>query len=201
MEEGSKQSKLDVTEQDVYEAMKDIPGYLDITPGDFKELYKVALKVAVERIERSIMAHDVMTADVIFVHPDAPLKDVAELMATSTVSGVSVVDGDNRPVGVISEKDFLYHMGRTRSGNFMLIIAECLRGKGCLALPIREQKAADIMSAPALSVTPDSTVHEIAELFVANNINRVPVIDAEGVLCGIVSRADVVRSAGIMKQA
>lgn len=197
--------KLDLTEADVYEAMKEIPGYLDITPSDFHELYGAAIKMAIARIERSILARDVMTAEVFTVGPDTLLKDVANKMASSGVSGLPVVDDNKKPLGVISEKDFLYqmagtHKGKTRSDSFMLVIAECLTGKSCLAAPIRAKKAADIMSTPAVTVTPKTTVREIAELFVKRNINRVPVVDSKGAVCGIVTRADIVRSAGLVIQ-
>ena len=49
-----------LTDQDVYETMKSIPGYLDITPGDFKELYCHAFRHAVERISRSVLGRDLM---------------------------------------------------------------------------------------------------------------------------------------------
>ena len=48
-----------LTDQYVYEAMKSISGYLDVTPGDFRELYCHAFRHAVERISRSVLARDI----------------------------------------------------------------------------------------------------------------------------------------------
>ncbi|MBI5663518.1 MAG: CBS domain-containing protein [Nitrospirae bacterium] len=190
--------KIDISDKDVYEAMKDIPGYLDITPGDFKELYKYAYNHALSRITRSVKARDIMTRDVISVEKDVSLKRVAELMARNVISGIPVVKKDKKVVGVISENDFLSRMGGKSAKSFMGVIAECLKGKGCVAVSIREQSARDIMTSPAITVNEETTVNEIAGIFTEKNINRVPVVNPDGVLTGIVSRADIVR-ASIMK--
>ena len=76
----------------------------------------------------------------------------------------------------------------------MGVIAECLRGKGCVAVSIREQSARDIMTSPAITVSEETAVNEIAGIFTGKNINRVPVVNPDGVLTGIVSRADIVRA-------
>ena len=80
--------EVTISDDDVYEAMKDIPGYLDITPGDFKELYQLAYGHAVSRITQSVRARDIMTGKVIRVREEDLLKDVAELMARSGISGL-----------------------------------------------------------------------------------------------------------------
>lgn len=184
-----------LTDQDVYEAMKSIPGYLDITPGDFKQLYCHAYRHAIERISKSVLARDIMAKDVAFVRRDTPLGEVAELMGLRWISGVPVTDEDRKVVGVISEKDFLSRMGEAGPKNFMTVIANCLRAKGCIALPIRAKKARDIMSSPAVTVLEDSTYSEITGLMAQRAINRVPVTDQEGRLIGIITRNDLIKAA------
>ena len=62
--------------------MKDIQGYLDITPADLKEIYKFAYRHALERITSSVRAHaHIMTRQVFSVKRTMPVKEVAELMA------------------------------------------------------------------------------------------------------------------------
>jgi len=185
-------SRAEISDEDVYEAMKDVRGYLDITPSDFKEVYRLAYRHAVRRIAGSLRARDIMSRNVLSVRPDTPLHEVASTMARRGISGVPVLDDDNRVVGVISEKDFLHRMGGTGRKGFMAVIAQCLRERGCVAAPIKAKQASDIMSAPAVTVPEDATLMEIADLLAARNINRVPVVDAGGRLAGIVSRQDVV---------
>ena len=184
----------DISDSDIYEAMKEIPGYLDITPSDLKEIYRHAFRHARERVSRPIKAAAIMTRDVHHVRVDTPLGDVAELMARQRISGVPVLDEAGRVAGIISEKDFLGRMGAPDTAHVMGVIAACLAGKGCVALPIRGRTAAEIMAAPAITVREDTSTLEITEILAARNINRVPVVDGSGKLVGIVSRADVLRA-------
>lgn len=185
---------VDISDDDIYEAMKDISGYLDITPGDFKEVYLKAYRHAVLRLTRSVKVSEVMTKDVAAVSLDAPLEDVAAIMAERKVSGVPVLDGDGKVIGVVSEKDLLSVMGAGEANTFMEVMAQCLKGKSCLAVPVRARVAADIMSSPAVTVEEDTRVIEAATLLTQKGINRVPVVDRSGRMVGIVSRGDVVRS-------
>lgn len=185
---------VDLSDKDIFDAMTEIPGYLDITPGDFKEVYLKAYQHALARLTRSVKVEEIMTAEVASVFRKTPIQEVAELMARRRVSGVPVLDDENSVVGVISERDFLRTMGGEQAGTFMDVVADCLRGGSCLAAPMRVQCAEDIMSAPALTVTPDTPLTEVAHIMANRKINRVPVVDAAGRLIGIASRADLVRS-------
>ena len=185
---------INLTEADILEAMKKIPGYLDITPLDFKEVYCLAYRQAVERLSREVTAREVMTQEVTHVQIDTPLAEVAESMGGRGVSGVPVLNRAGQVVGVISEKDFLSRMGVTGPKNFMNLVAGCLKTKGCIALPLKQQKAEDIMSSPAVIVAADATVREIANLFTTKNINRAVVTNKDGLLLGIVSRGDIVKA-------
>jgi CBS domain-containing membrane protein len=182
---------IDLTEADVLEAMKEIPGYLDITPGDFREIYRLAYRRALSRLLREITAATIMTRDVVAVSEESPLAEVAAAMGEHGISGVPVVDRNGRVTGIISEKDFLTGMGVTAPQNFMRLVANCLATKGCVALPIKKQTARDIMTAPPITVTPTTTIKEIALLFTTRKINRVPVIDADSKILGIVTRGDL----------
>lgn len=186
---------VDLKDEDIFAAMEQIPGYLDITPGDFKAVYQLAYQQALERLSREVTAGEIMTRDVISVRPDTPLAEVAAAMGQQGVSGVPVVDEAGRVVGVISEKDFLTHMGVKEPKNFMVLVAGCLKSKGCIALPIKKQQAGDIMSSPALTVGEATPVKEIAAIFTRKGINRVAVTGTDGRLRGIVSRGDIVRAA------
>lgn len=191
---------VDISDEDVYEAMKDIPGYLDITPGDFKDVYTRAYQHALRRLIRSVTAADVMTIQVTSVRRDTPLKEVAEIMAKKGISGVPVVEGEGRVVGMISEKDFLGSMGSSLETTFMEVVARCLQGKGCLAVPIRAKAAGDIMTSPPVTVTEQTPLMDVAQILSERKINRVPVLDGEGKMVGIVSRADVVGSSPVGRQ-
>jgi CBS domain-containing membrane protein len=185
---------MDISDDDILKAMKDISGYLDITPGDFKEIYRFDYKHAVDRLMHSITAKDVMTRAVVFVKKDTSLEEVADILNRHPISEVPVVGDDQSVAGVISEKDFLFHMGAKEMRSFMGVVAHCLRNKGCVALPMRMQTAEDIMTSPAITVSEDTPAFEIASIFIEKNINRTPVADRNNKLLGIVTRTDIVRS-------
>lgn len=183
----------EVSDQDIYDAMKDIPGYIDITPGDFKEIYHLAYRHAAKRTAASVKAREVMTRNVLTVKRTTPLKDVAALLARNGISGAPVLEDDDRVAGIVSEKDFLSRLGITGSRTVMGVIEQYLKEKGCMIVSIRSGKAEDIMSSPAVTVSEDMTIQEIARIFTEKKINRVPVTDMKGHVAGIVSRADIVR--------
>ncbi len=186
--------KIEISDDDIFEAMKDMQGYLDVTPGDLKEIYKFAYRHAYDRIMKSVKACDIMTREVITVGRLTSLDEVAGVMASGGISGVPVLEDDGRIAGVISGKDFLASMGAKDKMNFMAVIAECLKGGECVSMPISRKKAEDIMTSPAITVEENKAVNEIADIFSSKKINRVPVVDKSGALIGIVSRADIVRA-------
>lgn len=187
-------ASLPISDEDIYEAMKEIPGYLDITPGDFKDLYKLVYHHTLQRIAESVKARDIMTGTVVTVQPDTSVQEAADLMAVKKVSGVPVIDPAKHVVGVLSEKDFLSRMGPGGPKTFMDVIARCLVAKGCAALAIREKKVGDIMTSPAITVAQDTNLQAISTLLKEKNINRVPVIDQQDALTGIISREDIVHA-------
>lgn len=85
-------------------------------------------------------------------------------------------------------------MGGKDLRSFMSVVAHCLKGKGCLASPMRHRKAEDIMTHPAVTVNQETPLSEVANIMAANNLNRVPVLDHVGNLVGIIARADIVQT-------
>ena len=185
---------VNISDEDILGAMKEIRGYLDITPGDFKEIYGFAFRHAYKRLTQTIRGKDIMTQKVISVSKDTPLKDVADVLNRHDISGVPVVDKDQRVVGIISENDFIFHMGDQEKRSFMGVVAHCLKNTGCIALSMRKQTAKDIMTSPAVTVSVTSPLSEIASLLSEKNIRRVPVTTPDGALKGIISRVDLIQS-------
>lgn len=182
-----------ISEEDIHQAMKEIPGYLDITAADFKELYAYSYRHALDRIINSVRAGDVMTRNVVTADLATPLHEVADRMASAGITGLPVLDPAGRVAGIISERDFLKHMGAARA-SFMSIVAACLRGHGCAAVGIRKGTAADIMSTPVITVGETASLAEVAAILTRRGINRVPVLGHGNELLGILTRSDLVRA-------
>lgn len=187
-------SALAISNEDVIEAMKTIPGYIDITPGDFKEVYQAAYALAVKRLFNTLTAEAIMSRSVLSIAAGMELVDAAAVLAQSQVSGAPVIGDDGRIVGVVSEKDFLREMGVGEKPSFMRIATHCLNNQGCMIGRLRNKTVADIMTQPPITGTPDMTVGAISALFASRQINRLPIIDPEHRPVGVVTRTDLAHS-------
>ncbi|ACN17902.1 conserved hypothetical protein [Desulforapulum autotrophicum HRM2] len=183
-----------LTDEDVLEAMKKIPGYLDITPSDFLQIYQIAFDHAVSRIKTAIKANQIMTRQVIVVGEDAPLVEVATQMAENDISGLPVVNKDRIVVGVISEKDFLKGMNDLKTPSFMRVLLQCLDNSHCIESSFKNLSAAEIMSSPPVTVETTASILDVASTMDRFNINRVPVVDENTKLAGIIARSDLVQA-------
>jgi CBS domain-containing protein len=135
---------------------------------------------------------DVMTKDVKTVGPGASLKDVAATLAELGISGLPVVENGN-VVGVISEADILAKERGTekRRGGLLGLL---LDADFDASTKLEARTAAEAMTAPAITIGPSRSVTEAAATMIDERVNRLPVVDDDGKLVGIVSRADLVRA-------
>ena len=142
-----------------------------------------------------MIVRDVMTEDVLTVLPDAPLKDVAQLLVSRGISGVPVVTVDGAVLGVVSEADLLVKEGGPDAIAHRPLAR--IRGEGGETMAqlgkLRAVTAGEAMTAPAITVTPGRSIHEAAAIMTARHVNRLPVVDGRQ-LVGIVTRADLVRA-------
>lgn len=196
-ERTGKQCPIDISETDILEAMSTIDGYIDITPADFIEIYKVSYHHALNRLAKKRTAKDVMSRPVIYTRTDALLGDAAGMMAENNITGLPVMDGFSKVVGVLSEKDILREAGIAVNLSFMSILSRCMKNNGCMISSLNNRKVKDIMTSPAITVVETATLSEIAAIFNGQKINRVPVLDKNSDLCGIVTRSDIVQSFGL----
>jgi CBS domain-containing protein len=130
---------------------------------------------------------DVMSTHVVAVRANAPFKEMASRLREHRVSAFPVLDEDNRVIGVVSEADLLakealeYAAAGVMSG--ILHHREQAKASGVTA--------ADLMTKPPVTIGPHEPVTHAARLMYARKVKRLPVVDDDGKLVGIVSRADV----------
>lgn len=132
---------------------------------------------------------DVMTHTVIAVGRGAAFKDITENMHEWRVSAVPVIEADGRVIGVVSEADLLakeeYRDGVPGLNEPRERMQQLLKS-GALT-------AGDLMSTPAVSVHQDAQLTEAARIMARMRVKRLPVVDGEGRLAGIVSRGDLLK--------
>jgi CBS domain-containing protein len=117
---------------------------------------------------------DVMTIEVVVAHPTTRVKQVADLLAGHGLSALPVIDGQGRVLGVVSETDLFGDSQRPAGG------------------PVTTT-AGEVMTSPAVTVSPHATLTEAARRMQADGLKRLPVVAGSGRLIGIVSSADLLR--------
>jgi len=142
-----------------------------------------------------------MSRPVITVRKGTSVEEAVRLMADYHISGLPVVDVDDRLVGVVSEKDLLLRgMPPESPGPSALPFTE-RAGRDPLADTERRSRAATVgeaMTAKVVAFEETSSVADIARSMVKHNINRVPIL-RDGKVVGIISRGDVIRSMAAMQ--
>ena len=121
------------------------------------------------------MAHtfvkDIMKKDLVTVESTKSIKDAASLMNNQDV-GCVIVTKENIPVGILTERDFVKRIAAEEKE---------------LSEPVEK-----VMSSPLISVKPDDTVWDAAEVMKRKNIHKVPVQDGNEIV-GIVTTTDLVK--------
>lgn len=139
---------------------------------------------------RTWRVDDVMTTAVVTVSAATPYREVVDLLVERCFSAVPVVDEHLRVTGVVSEADLLRKIefaGEEEPRLFEGRRRRSARGKAAA------RTAADLMSAPAVTVPAGTSVAAAARLMDDESVKRLPVVDGVGRLVGIVSRGDLLK--------
>ena len=182
----------EITDEDLKAALSETRTYVNITAEQLKNIYAVAFRLAKARMASSVLVRDVMTTDVFSVGKFDDMEEAIRILSENRISGLPVVDKDNRVIGVITEADILSVTGIKREATFMDIIRHMFKGS------MVEQKmgdyVGDVMTSHVVTVGPDDDICAAARTMDENRVRRLPVVDEENRLLGIISRADIVRS-------
>jgi len=128
---------------------------------------------------------DVMTTEVVAVRRETTFKEMAALLRRYRVSALPVVDDAGRVLGVVSEADLLAKEALSDPGP----VAELVHRKD-----LRKAEgltAGDLMTSPPVTATPDDPVEQAVRIMHFMRVKRLPVVNSDGQLVGIISRADV----------
>jgi CBS domain-containing protein len=123
-----------------------------------------------------MLARDVMTADPACCTPNTTLDQVARLMTQKNCGEIPVVDAEDHPIGVITDRDIVCRVvadGKNPSGH----------------------TAQQYMTQPAVTVRSDATLQDVMSTMERHQIRRVPVVDERGCCAGMIAQADIARDA------
>ncbi|MBC7100017.1 CBS domain-containing protein [Methanothermobacter tenebrarum] len=151
-----------------------------------------------------IKVEDAMQKNVITIKNDMKIEEAARILRENKISGAPVIDKKNRLVGMLSEGDII-RLLEVHSPKLNLILPSPL---DLIELPIRMKHEYDeivkgikkasltlvdeIMTRKLITVKPDQSISDAAELMDKHKIKRLPVVDDEGNLIGIITRGDII---------
>jgi CBS-domain-containing membrane protein len=134
---------------------------------------------------------DLMTTEPLTATPEMLLKEAARLMVRNKVSGLPVIS-DGELVGIVTEGDFL-RQEANRDQPYRFSLLDALFGDGPSDPPSVET-VAEVMIEHVITITAEASIGEAARVMANQRVKRLPVVDEDGVLIGIISRADVVNA-------
>lgn len=145
-----------------------------------------------------LTAADIMTTPVVTAKPDDSIATVARLLSEHEISAVPVCNKDGTVVGMISEGDLISPFGAAindKRARWLNLLSEGddLAPSFLEFIKVENRKISDLMKTEVITASPETTVHQLADLLVSHRIKRLPVLQG-GKLIGIVSRADIVNA-------
>lgn len=139
---------------------------------------------------------DVMIRNVKSVLPDIPVGKAWVLLVENEISGLPVIDKENKLVGMFTEKDIIKYVLPgyiEKVGTFIYkddpkVIKNKAKELFC------ERKVSDVMRREVVTIGPDASLSEVARIILIERIRRIPVVDKEGKVVGIIARGDIVKA-------
>jgi CBS domain-containing protein len=147
-----------------------------------------------------LLVRDRMQVDAVTVTPDTGIRDLARLLSDAGRSSVPVVE-NGKLVGMVGQADLIFQEVEddVEMPHTLPILGGVIFLEGLDRWKERFRRAfgttvGDLMTREPVTVGPEATLHDAARTMIHRNVNRLPVVDADGAVLGVISRADVVRA-------
>lgn len=142
-----------------------------------------------------ITAKDIMTKEVITVHPETEIVHAAKLLLEHHVNGLPVIDQEGRLQGIICQEDLIAQQKKLPLPSFFVILDSVIPLTSYKKIEKSVQKIAattvnEAMTPDPITVGPETSLEEIATLMVKHNIHTLPVLDNDK-LVGIIGKEDI----------
>lgn len=179
--------KSNLPDKDVRAALQSMSEYIDITPEDFCQIYELAHEHAIRRLFSKMDVAHLLRRDLSALNPDQTLSEAAEYMASKHAYTLPVVDSTGLVLGDVSEWNFLRGFG---ADTFFFLVFHLMVHDQNFIDYCGRTTVAEVMTAPVITLTENDTFADIARAFHQVEEMRLPVIDEEAHLIGVVMRRD-----------
>jgi CBS domain-containing membrane protein len=184
--------EIELSDEDILDAMKQIQGYVDVFTDDFRIIYHHAHRHAVDRLTGGLRAATLMRRDVPTLSPDTTMDVAARSIVQSGFKGLPVVDANGNVIGMLTETDFLR---RLKVDTFLELLLNMLDDRFSFEHRCHETPVREAMTAPARCVPVDAGFTHIFKVFREHEGRSTPVIDSAGRLLGLLLRKDFLSAA------
>ncbi len=146
-----------------------------------------------------LKAKDIMSSEIIVVNETDSVRDLATILLTHKINGAPVVNEENQLIGVVTESDLIYQNKKVHLPTAVAILDSFL----FLESPSKVEKelkkisgtqVGDICSHEVVTVTPETTLDEIATLMTEKKMHTLPVLDENKELVGVIGQTDIIRT-------
>lgn len=139
---------------------------------------------------------DIMTKDVVTVGLEDTVEKCANLLIKNDISGLPVLDDKGKVIGMVTEGDLIRRISKIKGPAVLEILGGLIYFDSPKKLMSDLEKsmgylASEVMTKDIVTVSPDEDVERAATLLVENKVKRLPVVDNEGKLIGIIARKDI----------
>lgn len=141
---------------------------------------------------QNVVVGEIMTTDVPSVRADMALNNVVDLLLSTAQRRVVVVDANNRVLGIITDGDLINRASASERPGLLQRLAGRMGREGAVSLAKRT--AAEVMTPNPVTVTRDTPLLEALRLLLQHGIKRLPVVDDDGKLVGMVGRGSIMQS-------
>lgn len=183
--------ELELSDEDILDAMRRIQGYLDISIQDFRAIYHLAHGHALERIFRQVAVGSLMRTGIEPLHPYTKLDAAARALVEQGLKSLPVIDANGRVIGMLTETDYLHSL---KADSFLQLLLRLIEDPRIFTHRCKKMPVSEAMTVPAITITAGAGFREIVSAFHAHEGRGMPVVDAAGRVLGLLLRKDFVKA-------
>ena len=142
-----------------------------------------------------LLAKDIMTKRVITISKDATLAELAKLLIKNKISCVPIVDEKEELVGIVTEADLIIKESNLPFPlSFSFAFLKSYESYTKSTKEYLDTRVEEVMSTNVKAAREDTSISKVVNIMINSNVNRLPILNNDGKLSGIITRADIIKS-------
>lgn len=183
--------ELELTDEDILDAMQHIAGFIDISTVDFQEIYHLAHRHALVRLFGGVRAGTLMRVGIEALLPDMRLDQAAGSMAKQGLKSLPVIGSDGLVVGMLTETDFLRQL---KADTFLELLLRLINDVNSFSHRCHETPVNEAMIGTPVTIYEQAGFFQIIKAFHQHEGRSMPVVDVDGRLRGLLLRKDFIEA-------